>query len=156
MIGQQSTPRQCGPLAALAVVLLLTGIPAGGVAQAADVDARLDLLFGEHDPYRNFLHQLQEAVAQRARARVAAMVSYPLRVRIGGHLMQVDTPRRFIAHYVDLMPRKIRDAIARQSYDTLFVNSQGVMIGNGELWFSGVCQDELCSGRAIKIIAINP
>ncbi len=43
----------------------------------------------------------------------------------------------------------MKDAIAAQTYETLFANWQGVMIGNGELWFSGV------EPPVVRIIAIN-
>ncbi len=144
----------------LLVGLVALGVAAGpvlGVAgESAQVDARLDLLFGEHGTYRTFLHELQSAVAEHARGRVAEMVSYPLKTRINGEWVRVHTPAQFLAHYDELLTPKIQQAIARQSYGDLFSNSQGVMIGNGELWFSGVCKDDSCSTRSVKIIAINP
>lgn len=120
------------------------------------MDARLDLLFGEHDPYRAFLRELQGAVAADERSRVAAMVSYPLRVKIHARVVHIGTTQQFLRHYDELLPPATRALIAAQSYEGLFVNSQGVMIGSGQLWFSGVCGDELCSRRTIKIIAFNP
>jgi hypothetical protein len=126
--------------------------PSGGTG----MDARLDLLFGEHDPYRSFLQELQSAVAADERSRVATMVSYPLRTKLHGHTLRVATTKQFLSHYDELLPQATRALIAAQAYEALFVNSQGVMIGNGQLWFSGVCSDALCSSRTIKIIALNP
>lgn len=128
----------------------------GLAAETAQVDARLDLLFGEHEAYRNFLHELQIAVSEHARGRVAAMVSYPLRTRINGQWVRLQTPAQFLAHYDALLTPKIQDAITRQTYDDLFSNSQGVMIGSGEVWYSGVCKGHNCSSRSLKIIAFNP
>ncbi len=139
------------------VALVLAAAPLLGMAgEAAGVDARLDLLFGEHEPYRSFLHELQSAVGERARERVAAMVSYPLRTRIKSQSVRVHTPAEFLAHYDELLTPKTRQVIALQSYGDLFANSQGVMIGQGEVWFGGLCKDHACSARSIKIIAINP
>jgi hypothetical protein len=123
---------------------------------AQGVDARLDQLFGEHNPYRSFFQELKTAVAAQDRTRVAGMVSYPLTVRLDGHPVQLKTPQELLAHYAQLLPPSTQQALASQSYEALFVNSQGVMIGNGQIWFSGVCQDERCSVRPIKIIAFNP
>jgi hypothetical protein len=120
------------------------------------MDARLDLLFGEHDPYRAFLRELQAAVAADDRARVAAMVSYPLKTSIHGHGVRLGATQQFLSHYDELLPAATRALIGAQSYEQLFVNGQGVMIGSGQLWFSGVCSDALCSRRRIKIIAFNP
>jgi hypothetical protein len=135
----------------------LTGVPLLGMAaETAEVDARLDLLFGEHEAYQSFLQELQSAVREHARERVADMVNYPLRTRIKGKWVRLQRPAQFLAHYDDVLRPKIQDAIARQTYGDLFANSQGVMIGKGEVWYGGVCKDKSCSARSCKIIAINP
>jgi len=143
-------------LAGLVALGLLAGPLLGMAGETARVDARLDLLFGEHEPYRSFLHELQRAVGGHARERVAAMVSYPLRTRIKNQWVRLHTPAEFLAHYEELLTPKTQQAIALQSYGNLFSNSRGVMIGQGEVWFGGVRKDDTCSARSIKIIAINP
>jgi hypothetical protein len=143
-------------LMGLVALGLAAGPLLGMAAESARVDARLDLLFGEHEPYRDFLRELQSAVGEHARERVAAMVSYPLRTRIKAQSLRLHTPAEFLAHYDELLTPKTQHAIAAQSYSDLFSNSQGVMIGQGEVWFGGVCKDQACSARSVKIIAINP
>lgn len=141
------------------IALLVVGAPPAGSTEPDDivaaVDARLDLLFGEHDPYRAFLRQLQAAVAEDSREQVAAMVSYPLNTKLNGRAVRIRTPRQFLGHYEALLPPKTRQLIARQSYGELFANSAGAMIGNGELWFSGICKDKACRSHVIKITALN-
>lgn len=148
----------CGTFLAVAALLVSPAhaAPPPPAAGSAGVDARLDLLFGEHDPYRAFLHALQAAVAADDRRQVATMVSYPLTTKIEGHLVHIRTTRQFLGHYDELLPPATRKLIATQSFEDLFVNSQGVMVGSGQLWFSGVCSDELCSKRTIKLTAFNP
>ena len=144
---------------ALAGLLVAAAAPAGPSEPdpaAAAVDARLDRLFGEHDAYRKFLHDLQAAVVGDLREQLAGMVSYPLSTKLQGRAVRIRTPRQFLSHYETLLPVNTRQLIAQQSYEQLFATSAGVMIGSGELWFSGVCKDEACSSRAIKIIALNP
>jgi hypothetical protein len=133
------------------------GCDAPAAAQdAATVDARLDTLFGEHQPYRAFLARLQRAVAADARREVAELVSYPLAARLGGHQHIIRTPRQFVAEYSELLPPQTLTAIRTQAYDSLFANDRGVMIGAGEVWFSAVCSDKACAARAVRIIAVNP
>jgi hypothetical protein len=146
-------------LVCLAATLLLLSVAQATpplAAGAGGTDARLDLLFGEHDPYRAFLRALQTAVAADDRKQVAAMVSYPLRAKLHGHALSIHTTQQFLSHYDELLPRATRTLIAAQTYEALFVNAQGVMIGSGQVWFSGVCNDELCSRRPIKVIGFNP
>jgi hypothetical protein len=143
--------------AAVVLVSLAQAAPAPQAPSGNDgVDSRLDLLFGEHGPYRTFLGALQAAVAADDRRQVAAMIGYPLKTRLHGQVVHIRTTQQFLGHYEELLPPATRAAIAAQSYQALFVNSQGVMIGSGQLWFSGVCNDQLCSRRTIKVIALNP
>ncbi len=147
----------CGLLlAGLFWAPLAPAAPADAASASGDMDARLDLLFGEHAPYRAFLQQLQGAVAADERQRVATLVSYPLKVKLDGQVVHLRTAQQFLSHYDELLPPATRALIAAQSYEQLFVNGDGVMIGSGQLWFSGVCNDERCGRRIVKIIAFNP
>ena len=83
------------------------------------------------------------------------MVSYPLRTRIGDKWVRLKTPAQFLEHYDALLPAKTRAAIAQATYEGLFANSNGVMIGDGQVWFSAVCPDKTCGSRSVKITAIN-
>ncbi len=47
-------------------------------------------------------------------------------------------------------------ALDRQTFATLFANAEGVMVGDGEIWFSGICADATCSAVRVRIIALNP
>ena len=97
-----------------------------------------------------FLHGLQQAVAKDQRARVAAMVQYPVNVVIAGKKIRLRNKPDFLKRYDLVMNRKVRDAIAGQKPEDLFANYQGVMIGGGEIWFN-----QLYRSKLIKIIAIN-
>jgi hypothetical protein len=58
--------------------------------------------------------------------------------------------------YDQLFGSRVHDAINKQTFDGLFVNSRGVMIGTGEVWLGGACENDRCTGRVdIRIKAIN-
>ena len=57
---------------------------------------------------------------------------------------------RFVAGYDKIMTDKVKKAIGRQTYAGLFANWQGVMIGDGEVWFS-----PLDNSDKVRITAIN-
>ncbi|MDR5817199.1 hypothetical protein QCE62_26715 [Caballeronia sp. LZ033] len=134
-------------------------LPVATFAQDAqtetDVDARMDALFGAHEPYRAFFDRLQRAVAANDSKAVAALVSYPVAVHRAGTEMTLRTRREFIAHYASIFTPKLVDIVAQQKYAALFVRDQGAMIGNGEIWFSGVCRDKACKQSDVKITAFN-
>lgn len=51
---------------------------------------------------------------------------------------------------------RVRRAVLAQRFAELFGRDQGVMIGNGELWFDHRCLNAACSRRGpVRIRAIN-
>ena len=100
------------------------------------------------------LHRLQQAVASGDAKRVAAMVSFPLQVNLGKHSRRW-TRARFLTAYGQLFGKHLQQVLADQTPQTLFRNSRGAMVGNGEIWLSGVCRDKDCRERDVKVIAIN-
>lgn len=138
----------------IAAAVLACLLPVGAWAQsAADMDKSLDALFGGHKPYADFFARLQTAVASGDKATVAGLVDYPFQARIGGKAVKIKDAAHFSADYDKVITAKVKAAVAKQTYATLFANWQGVMIGDGEIWFSGVGKD--ANHMAVKITAIN-
>lgn len=134
-------------VSALAVLLLSSPVFA---QSAADMNKSFDQLFGAHKPYAEFFAKLQAAIAAGDKATVAGLVDYPFQARIGDKAIKVRDAAHFIADYDRVITAKVKAAVAKQTYATLFANWQGVMIGDGEIWFSGIGD-----GKQVKIIAIN-
>lgn len=96
-----------------------------------------------------FLADLKAAVQAKQKDRVAAMVQFPLMANSAKGRQRIRTKAQFVAGYDRLMTRGIEFAIAKQAPECLFANAQGVMIGNGEVWF-----DEQ-PGGGMKIRTLN-
>ncbi|WP_433969436.1 hypothetical protein [Tunturiibacter gelidiferens] len=144
----------------LAQLILISGVlllPARGIAQTptVDLDKSIDLSVGSHVKVRQLLFSLQQAVAKHNPAAVAALVHYPIKVNPGKKPFVVKNEKAFIKDYDRIITHDIQDAIFKQKYEALFVNSQGVMLGDGEVWISGFCQDKNCSRSDIKIGTIQ-
>jgi hypothetical protein len=138
----------------IALFVAVASLPA--MAQSdAEVSKTLDSLFGDHKPYQAFLAELQKAVAAADKPAVAGLIGYPLKTKVAGKATTLHNAQEFTAHYDALMTAKITGAVKGQAYGKLFANAQGVMIGDGEIWFSGICSDTACSKQAVKVIAIN-
>lgn len=116
----------------------------------AEMNNTLDTLFGDHTRYHTFFDNLKKAVAAGDKAAVAAMIEYPFQVRIGGKSLKIRDAAHFIADYDQVITAKVKNALQGQTYETLFANWQGVMVGQGEIWFSGVGDADV-----IKVTAIN-
>jgi hypothetical protein len=141
--------RTCLALAVAALATFSAPLPAMA-DPVAEMNSTLDALYGDHARYRAFFDALKKAVADNDKAAVAAMVDYPFQARIGGKAKKIRDAAHFVADYDRIVTAKVKQALAAQSYETLFANWQGVMIGDGEIWFSGVG-----NGDVIKITAIN-
>ncbi|MHC1761200.1 MAG: hypothetical protein AB9917_17155 [Negativicutes bacterium] len=85
---------------------------------------------------------LQAAVAANNRNKVADHILYPLRVSgwrdelIGKGTFQFETRQEVLDHYDEIFTPQVKTAIVQQKTVNLFVNWQGVMVGNGEAWLS--------------------
>jgi len=130
---------------------LLTAQTAGTTA----LDKSIDLSVGDHVKVRNILTQLQQAVASHNAAAVAALIHYPIKVNPGKKPFTIKNEKAFINDYDRIITHDIEDAILKQKYENLFVNSQGAMIGDGEVWITGFCRDKSCRQSDIKIGTIQ-
>jgi hypothetical protein len=147
----------------LASLLLIAGAllsPTLLAAQAtpsatAALDKSIDLSVGDHVKVHQILTQLQQAVAKHNAPAVAALVHYPIKVNPGKKPFTIKNEKAFIKDYDRIITADIQDAILKQKYEALFVNSQGAMIGDGEVWITGFCRDKSCKQSDIKIGTIQ-
>ncbi|WP_309086622.1 hypothetical protein [Chelativorans sp.] len=138
-----------------AMLIGMAGVATAGAQSTAEVNETLDDLFGEHAPYQAFFDKLKKAVAENDKQSVASMVDYPFKARINGKAVTIRDAAHFTADYDRVFTAKVKEAVSKQTYANLFANWQGVMVGDGEVWFSGICKNEACEQRTVKIIAVN-
>ncbi|MEC0238986.1 hypothetical protein P4H66_03760 [Paenibacillus dokdonensis] len=103
------------------------------------------------DKFNEFFKAVQTAVASGSKEQVAEYVLFPLRVNENGKSRNLKDKSAFIADYDNIMTDSVKKALADQKLNTLFVNYQGVMAGNGEIWFGASADEKDKYG----IIAIN-
>jgi hypothetical protein len=137
-----------------AVLLATTSAPAQ-TATPTDHDKSIDLSVGDHTKVHQILTELQQAVSKHNPAAVAALVHYPIKVNPGKKPFTIKNEKEFIKDYDRIITPDIASAIYKQKYDNLFVNSEGAMIGDGEVWITGFCRDKSCKQSDIKIGTIQ-
>jgi hypothetical protein len=105
-----------------------------------------------------FFSGLQQAVAAGNRQQVASLVAYPLTVETTEEPLMVRDVAAFVQHYDAVMTETVKFAVENAEVATLFANWQGVRIGQGEVWFSGVYEKDEVEEQdyVVKIVAINP
>jgi len=119
------------------------------------LDKSIDLSVGDHVKVHAILTQLQQAVSSHNAAAVADLIHYPIKVNPGKKPFTIKNEKAFIHDYDRIITHDIEDAILKQKYETLFVNSQGAMIGDGEVWITSFCRDKSCRQSDIKIGTIQ-
>jgi hypothetical protein len=133
-----------------ALFIGLAGVTSAGAQSAKEMNQTLDDLYGAHAPYHTFFEKLKKAVAENDKEAVASMVEYPFKARINGKAVTLRDAAHFAADYDKVFTAKVKEAVSNQTYPNLFANWQGVMIGDGEVWFSGIGDNNM-----VKIIAVN-
>jgi hypothetical protein len=99
----------------------------------------------------NFFRDFQKAVKASDKRRVSAMIDYPISVIINGHQVQFENARQLRRSYDLVFNATFRKAIMKQDPSRLRANWRGLIVGDGEVWFT---QD--VDTNIFKIIAINP
>jgi hypothetical protein len=85
-----------------------------------------------------------------------ALDSYPFAVRSNAGEIKLKNENAFRQHFRTIFNDQMKEIVRTQSPDSLFKNWQGIMIGNGEIWFSEL--GETNHDKTIwvqRIIAIN-
>ena len=133
----------------------LTPAQTNTAASTTALDKSIDLSVGDHVKVHQLLTQLQAAVAKHDAPAVAALVHYPIKVNPGKKPFVVKSEKAFVKDYDRIITNDIQDAVFKQKYENLFVNSQGAMIGDGEVWITSFCRDKSCKQSDIKIGTIQ-
>ncbi len=124
-------------------------------ADEAEVDQQIDNLQGNHEVFRQTISELQQAVSEEDTYAVSAFIEYPITVKINGKKRTIKSAEAFQPLYYDIITPEIAEVIVNQDYGSLFVNAEGVMFGNGEVWMSGVCRDNGCNQVDAMVITIQ-
>jgi hypothetical protein len=130
--------------------------PATHQPDTAAIDQSVSTNIGDPTKFREVMATLQLATRKHDAAAVAALVSYPITVDPHTpHSITVRTPSAFVTRYDHIITPRIAEIIGKQKYEDLFVNYQGAMFGDGEVWIAGICRDKTCSQTDIRIKTIQ-
>lgn len=124
-------------------------------AQDTTTNQEIDRLLGDHTKYEAVINALQKAVDAHDAASVAELVSYPISVKVNGKKIRIKSTKAFVEHYDGIMTPEITKAVTDQKYQDLFVNYEGIMFGDGQVWISGICYEQRCKNFDAKVVTIQ-
>ena len=71
--------------------------------------------------------------------KLAKLISYPIKVNFDSGTEYFNSEKEFITHYSKIVTAEMMARVKRQKFSELFVNSYGMHIGYGDIWFAGRC-----------------
>ncbi len=135
----------------------------GAIPSGADTFTNIDITSNHNykafpitDSDRNFFNEIRNAVLSDNIAWMAKHVYYPFTLRFGEKSFKLKGEKDFVTHANLILTPVLKSVVRNQTVAALFKNWQGVMIGNGEIWFSEVGETD--NGKLIwtqKILALN-
>jgi hypothetical protein len=82
-----------------------------------------------------FFYKLKNAIDTDDDIWLGENISYPMKVSRDGKVILISSARVFKENYELVINKEIREAIECQEFDDLFVNWEGIMVGQGAVWF---------------------
>lgn len=117
-----------------------------------DARARIETLLGDAAQYEKVFNAFKTAVVAGDRAAVVEEVRFPLNISGG---KKITGPGEFQRNYEKIITPAVVKAVSAQEFGKVFVNQQGVMIGDGQVWLNGQCLDKACTRTEVKVITIQ-
>ena len=105
-----------------------------------------------------FIAKLQAALKDGDKQAIAAVIKYPLNIYDNGKVKETfTTAESVLKGFSALFTPAVRQAILCTKSDAdWFVNDQGLMLGNGEVWIDGWGDAAPKAGSPLLVKAINP
>ncbi|KWX72629.1 hypothetical protein AMQ84_25540 [Paenibacillus riograndensis] len=105
---------------------------------------------GINDPaeFTAYFAKLQKAVEGNKPAEVADLIAYPLNLNKDNKKYVFYNKNEFIKKYDRVFTSRVRENLLAQKADKVFVNYQGIMVGDGDLWIGK-------QNNKLGVIAVN-
>jgi len=89
--------------------------------------------FSDARDFKIFLLRFKELIKKNEQKKIAALLQYPIK--------DIKAEEAFLSRYNSIITTELREVIMSQRLDRIFRNSQGAMIGDGQIWFGQVRDD---------------
>ncbi|HDS1676084.1 TPA: hypothetical protein QEL58_001606 [Stenotrophomonas maltophilia] len=140
------------PAAEPAATAPATPVVDAPAAEEGDARARIESVLGDAAQYEKVFNAFKTAVVDGDRAAVVEEVRFPLNIAGG---KKITGPGEFQRNYEKIITPAVVKAMSGQDFGKVFVNQQGVMIGDGQVWLTGECLDKACARTEVKVGTIQ-
>lgn len=133
-------------------LLISSSVLAEGIDKVRE---NMDKVYGEHEKHEAFFHEFRNAVIAVDMDKVATLMNYPFNWYSPDGKRSVGTKEQFLDLYQNLFTSHIYQVVHAQAFEELHFKDTGVWFGFGEIWFSGLCNDDECKDLRVKVVSIN-
>lgn len=88
--------------------------------------------------FEKSFNSIKYLVKNNEKLKVASYVSYPLNVNKKDEKIKIKSKEEFIKNYDTIITEDVKKALLNQDVTKTFVNYQGVMVGDGQMWFTHI------------------
>lgn len=82
------------------------------------------------------IQKIHQAIKNNQKFDLIQFISFPTKIYISGELTTFKTKKDFLKKYDEIFDEKYRTRISKAIPKNMFHNSQGIMLGSGEIWFT--------------------
>lgn len=100
------------------------------------------------EKFESTFKEIQTAIKDNDKETLSQYINYPLVV----NSQKIQNKNEFIKNYHTIVNKRVINAVLNQDIKKSFVNYQGVMIGNGQMWIAAIKEDD---STKYLIIAVN-
>lgn len=94
--------------------------------------------FKSQSEVTDFLGKLQNKAKLRDAKGFSELINFPVRVNHNGTLKKLHSANEFNSIANEVITSNVMDIILNQKADEIFCNYQGIMLGDGEIWFGKI------------------
>ena len=100
-------------------------------------------------------HQLQSSYESRNISTLWAVSSAPLLLIGENRRIEINSLKELEKFKQLVFSDSVRSAVMKCQFPSLFLNSEGAMIGDGEVWLKDICLDQACTLSKFAIVTID-
>lgn len=119
------------------ILILLLFFTLGTVAEGASYKHSI-AGFESESELKPFYLKVKAAILSKDYEVIASMLSFPTSLYIDGIPTRAKSKEEFIMNGDKIINERILRAVYCSTYETLWSNYSGVMLGQGELWFNKI------------------
>jgi hypothetical protein len=98
---------------------------------------------------------VQAAFRARDVAKLSELISFPMLLKTPDASVRVQSARELGRYKDKIFSDDLRAVVSAQEFETLFLSSDGMMFGDGQIWLQAQCPDQACTTSMVRIVTIN-